>query len=258
MPDRIILTPFFIDQPLTGLEALHQPGWLVNRPHLPGGTPQTRLGFLYQPLAEQVAQTLHCGERPVSLAGDCCTSLGVLAGLQRAGVEPALIWLDAHGDFNTWETTPSGFLGGMPLAMLTGRGEQTIMQALGVRPLPESRVILSDARDLDPGEREALQASQVVHLPQAEQLLEVELPHNALWLHVDTDVLDAAEAPAQNYPVPGGPSVETLQRVFRHLSRSGQIAAISVSTWNPALDQDGSTREAWLALLGELIRFDEG
>ncbi len=253
MPDRSILTPYFIDKPLPELEALLQPGWVVNAPALPEGRPQKRLGALYQPLAEQVAQALQSKERPVSLAGDCCTSLGVLAGLQRAGIEPSLIWLDAHGDFNTWETTPSGFLGGMPLAMLTGRGEQTIMEALGARPMPESRVILSDARDLDPAEGEALRASQIQHLPRVEQLLEVSLPSGALWLHVDTDILDAAAGPAQNYPVSSGPSAETLHRVLRHLARSGQIVAISISAWNPVLDSDGRTREVWMALLGELM-----
>ncbi len=59
-------------------------------------------------------------------AGDCVASLGVAAGLQRAGIEPSVAWLDAHGDFNTWETTPSGFMGGMPLAVLAGLGDQSI------------------------------------------------------------------------------------------------------------------------------------
>src|SRR5512136_997268 len=98
------------------------------------------MSVLHQPLAEFTAQTVLHGDRPVSLAGDCCTPLGVLAGLQQAGLVPVLLWLDAHGDFNTWETTPSGFLGGMPLAMLVGRGDQTMAQAVGLRPLPESRV----------------------------------------------------------------------------------------------------------------------
>lgn len=252
MTNRFILTPYFIDQPMPGLEALIRPGWVVNNPVLPTGTPQARMSALYQPLAAQITDAIQRGERPVSIAGDCCTSLGVLAGLQRAGVEPTLIWFDAHGDFNTWETTPSGFLGGMPLAMLTGRGEQTIMHALGARPLPEQRVILTDGRDLDPGEREALHASQVIHLPRVTQLLESDLPPGPLWLHLDTDVLDAVEAPAMNYPVPGGPSSESLRRVFRHLASQAQIAVISLSSWNPDLDGDGSSREVWMSLLGEL------
>ncbi len=109
---------------------------------------------MYNPLAQLVTIVLKSGELPVSVAGDCCTSIGILAGLQQAGVDPTLIWFDAHGDFNTWETTPSGFLGGMPLAMLVGKGEQTIMEGVGTSVLPEEQVILSDGRDLDPGEDE--------------------------------------------------------------------------------------------------------
>lgn len=62
-------------------------------------------------------------------------------GLQRAGIDPNLIWFDAHGDFNTWETTSSGFPGGMPLAMIVGKGEQTMPEAVGLRDLPEGQVI---------------------------------------------------------------------------------------------------------------------
>ena len=104
-----------------GLEALACPSWRVNRPVLPEGDPRDRMAIVHEAIAAWVEETLKRGRRPVSIAGDCCTSIGVLAGLQRAGVHPTLIWFDAHGDFNTPETTPSGFLGGMPLAMITGR-----------------------------------------------------------------------------------------------------------------------------------------
>jgi arginase len=186
------------------------------------------------------------------VAGDCCTSLGVLAGLQRAGISPTLIWFDAHGDFNTWETTPSGFLGGMPLAMLVGRGEQTIVEGVGLKPLPEVQVILTDGRDLDPGERLALQSSEVTHLPGVEDLLDFPLPEGPLYVHFDTDIVDPSEAPAMNYPVAGGPSAETLRRVFRRLAESRQLAAVSLSAWNPALDGNGQSQSACMSLLKKL------
>ena len=178
-------------------------------------------------------RTARAGQRPVSIAGDCCATLGVLAGLQRAGVQPTLIWLDAHGDFNTWDTSPSGFLGGMPLAMLAGRGEQTMVRGLGLTPLAEERIILSDARDLDPGEKEAVAHSAVIHLPQVEQLLDYPLPDGPLYVHFDVDVVDVADVPAVSYPAPGGPSAATLQQVFHHLAQTGRITAVSLSTWNP-------------------------
>jgi len=250
--DCFLLTPYFLDQPLPGLRRLAGPAWEVIDPPLPEGTVQHRLSALYENLAEGVAAALRRGDRPVSLAGDCCSSLGVLAGLQRVGIEPFLIWFDAHGDFNTWETTPSGFLGGMPLAMLVGRGEQSIVASLGLAPLSEHRVLLTDGRDLDPGERTALESSQVQRLPDVADLLTCPLPEGPLWVHFDTDVVDAAESPAQNYPVTGGPSVEELREVFRCLARTGQVCAVSLSAWNPALPGTGVSAAASMSLLGEL------
>lgn len=208
---------------------------------------------IHRPLANVVEMAVKNGRRPVSIAGDCCATIPVLAGLQRGGVRPTLIWFDGHGDFNDWNTTPSGFLGGMPLAMLVGRGEQTLVVGNGLTPLPEAQVILTDARDLDPGEREAVEGSAVRHLPQVEMLLETPLPAGPLYVHFDCDVLDTAEAPAVSYPAPGGPSAATLRRVFRHLAASGQIAALSLTTWTPGLEGDGRTQTTVLELLKELL-----
>jgi arginase len=254
MVPRFILTPFFLDQPLSGLESLLDPEWIVNKPVLPDDKPQARMVDLYNPLAQLVTTVLKSGELPVSVAGDCCSSIGILAGLQQVGVDPTLIWFDAHGDYNTWETTPSGFLGGMPLAMLVGKGEQTIMEGVGNRVLPEDQVILSDGRDLDPGEHEALAGSKVVHLQKVQDLLEYQLPPGPIWVHFDTDVIDAGEAPAMNYPTPGGPGVKELKEVFTHLADTGQITAVSLSSWNPELDQDGSSQDVSMGLLMELIK----
>jgi arginase len=163
-----------------------------------------------------------------------------------------LIWFDAHGDFNTWETTPSGFLGGMPLAMLVGRGEQSIADSLGLAPLSESRVLLADGRDLDPGEKTALESSKVHQLPDIADLLTHPLPEGPIWVHFDTDMVDAAASPAQNYPVTGGPSVDELREAFRRLARTGQVCAVSLSAWNPALPGAGISAAVSMSLLGEL------
>lgn len=253
MVPRFILTPYFLDQPLPGLESLIDPDWVINKPALANTKPQARMVALYIPLAKLVSTALTSGELPVSVAGDCCSSIGVLGGLQQAGVEPTLIWFDAHGDFNTWETTPSGFLGGMPLAMLVGRGEQTIMEGVGNRVLPEDQVILSDARDLDPGEREAVAGSKLVHLQSVQEILDYQLPQGPLWVHFDMDVIDASETPAMNYPAPGGPSSQKLGEVFSYLGGCGQIVAISLSSWNPELDVEGRSQEISLDLMHKLI-----
>jgi arginase len=253
MQNRFILTPFFLDEPSPELESLAQPDWHVNRPILPKGGKQQRMSALHQPIAKSVTDVVLQGDRPVSIAGDCCTTLGVLAGLQQAGLNPILLWLDAHGDFNTWETTPSGFLGGMPLAILVGRDEQTMAQAVGLRPFPESRVILCDGRDLDPEEKQALAQSKVHHVVDARSLPGHPLLANPLYVHLDVDVINPDDAPAMSYRAAGGPSSADLQAVFQSLSQTRQIVAVSMTTWTPQLDGDGRSRAVCMELLGFLI-----
>jgi len=260
--DRIVVTPFFLDRPVPRLAALADDdwgdNWIVNRPALAlggrgGDETQARMSCLHRSLAEIVAETVARGRRPVSLCGDCCATIGVLAGLQRAGLDPTLIWFDAHGDFNTRETSPSGFLGGMPLAMLVGRGAQAMPRAVGLRPQSEDRVILSDARDLDPGERKALERSSVVHVADVARLRDMVPPEGPLYVHFDTDILTADEVPAQNYPVADGPSAELLGAVFERLAATGRVVAASLSSWNPDLDRDRASENTCLAVYRRLL-----
>jgi arginase len=253
MQNQMILTPFFLDESLADLESLAVSDWLINKPELLPGDKQQRMSIVHRQLADFTAESILTGNRPVSIAGDCCSSLGMMAGLQRTGCDPALIWFDAHGDFNTWETTPSGFLGGMPLAMLVGRGEQTMLTALELAPRAEDRVILTDARDLDPGEKQLIEEADVVHLPDVKSLLDTTLPDGPLYIHIDMDIINPADAPAMNYLAAGGPSAEELQTVMTHLRRTKKIAAVSVSTWNPKMDKDGQSRRVCMGLLDALI-----
>jgi arginase len=256
MGDRFVLSPYFLDQPLAGAR-LAQPGWHLNTPDLPGPGDSDlvgRMAVVGRGLADFVSDAVRAGERPVSVAGDCCTVIAVLAGLQRAGVDPFLVWLDAHGDFNTWETTPSGFLGGMPLAMIVGRGDQHLVDAVGLRTLSEHDVVLSDARDLDPGERTALEASTVLRLADV-SAIEAALPAGRpVHVHFDTDIVDAAEAPAMKYPVAGGPRSADVVRLGKALADSGRVTSVSMTLWNVDADADGTTERACLpafqALLG--------
>ncbi|MBP6789671.1 MAG: arginase family protein [Candidatus Promineofilum sp.] len=255
MSDRTILTPYFLDDPRPAIAGMAAPDWRVVSAELPPGERIDRMGRLYDALAAEVAAALAAGERPVSIAGDCCASIGVLAGLQRAGQQPTLLWLDAHGDFNTWDTTPSGFLGGMPLAMAVGLGQQTLLAETGLEPWPATRVVLVDGRDLDPGERANIVAAGIGYVPDIEALLEPgALPDGPLLVHFDTDIIDPSEAPAMNYPAPGGPSAETVRDVLRALAATDRVVAVSVSLWEPALDPEGQTQAvvqgAMNALLG--------
>ncbi len=254
MKNRFILSPCFLGELLPGLELLAKPAWFINKPPLPPGNKQTRMSAIYQPLADYVAEIITQGDRPVSIAGDCCSTIGVLAGLQQAGIDATLIWFDAHGDFNTWETTPGGFLGGMPLAMLVGRGDQTIVNAVGGSAICEDKVILTDGRDLDQKERELLKESAVFHVNKPEKLIDHGLPDGPLYIHLDTDIINPDDAPAMNYPASGGPSASILRDIFHAIAQTGQMIAVSMSSWNPDLDKDGRSRKVCMALLEILVQ----
>ena len=102
MKSKFILTPYFLDEERPGLAALADTDWIRNAPEMPAGEQIRRLSTIYNPLAASVARAIKSGARPISIINDCCANLGMLTGLQRAGVNPTLIWFDAHGDFNTW------------------------------------------------------------------------------------------------------------------------------------------------------------
>jgi arginase len=253
MQDEVIVTPYSLEAPVDALAELVPPGGHLNRPPLVPGGRMATISQLHRPLADRVARAVSRGRRPVSISGDCCTPIAVMAGLQRAGLEPALIWLDAHGDFNTDQTSPSGFIGGMPLAMLTGRGDATLTAAVGLTPLADDRVVLTDARDLDPGERELLRDAAVTVVADVRRLEARLPPDRPLCVHLDTDIVDAGEAPAMLYPVPGGPSLAIMRDVLGALAATGRVQAVSMTTWVPDLDTDGRSRKACTRMLDALL-----
>lgn len=220
--------PFYMGDEIRDLE-LPTP-YVLHRPALRDGVPQGRMAVIN----EMVARIVSGEQMPVVYCGDCVVILGVTAGLQRRGCEPVVVFYDAHGDFNTWETTPSGFIGGMPLAMLTGRGEQTIADGCSLRAVPDGDVVLVGARDLDPGERVLLDDSGVL-TTSVDDVAGLVSGDRDLYVHIDVDVVDPAEMPAVNYPAPRGPSVDAVARSVAELAETGRVVAFSVSTWNPAL-----------------------
>jgi arginase len=242
--DRRILSPRFIGREAGAATQLSQPGDEVITAGPGPGDETDSVSPIHRALADAVTASVKGGKRPVCIVGDCCQTIGVMAGLTRAGLMPSLVWLDSHGDFNTWETTPSGFLGGMPLAMLTGRGDQRMMQAVELAPLADDRVLLSDGRDLDPGERELVTASGIRHMEKVIGVPYV-LPEGMIHLHIDTDILDARLAPAFLYAVQGGPSPEGLAAVLEGIMATGRVAAISICAgWDPARDEGQATEAA--------------
>lgn len=221
------------------------------------------LGRLYALLAARVATLASSGCRPVSLAGDCLSSLGMLAGLQQAGQPPdRVVWLDAHGDFHTWSTTQTQYIGGMPLAMFVGRVDHGLdprsqaalacLATIGVQAYPQRQIVLADARDLDQGEREALLSSRIVRCPLAEVLGHLR-PQERIYLHWDTDVIDdPARMPALKYHVQRGPSAADMLEFFQAL-RPYNVVAVSVSAWHAQQDGDNQTARACLEILNTLL-----
>lgn len=224
----MIFVPYFIGSRTRDAARL-APAEVVE-PALPETSAQARLGVLYAELARRVAAQPDARVQ----VGDCVASLGVMAGLQARGLDPAIVWFDAHGDFNTWETTPSGFLGGMPLAMLAGLGEQTIMEAVGARPLAGGRILLVGARDLDTGEDTNLEGAGVRQVD-VEDLTADALPEGTLYLHLDCDVVAIEEMPAVNYPAAGGPGAAAVREAVEKVLASGRVAAFSFTGPDPNL-----------------------
>ncbi|HEY9104784.1 arginase family protein [Chitinimonas sp.] len=269
---RRLLSPYLMGQRRNGLARvaqLDQHAWELvalddaTAERITDKSEQMRsMGRIYARLAERVCDAAAAGQRPLSIAGDCVSTLGVLAGLQQAGRQPQrILWLDAHGDFHTWGTTQTQYLGGMPLAMLVGRSDRrrharddihALRATVGVRPYPEAQLVLSDARDLDPGEDEALAQSAIVRCDLDEVLTHLS-PHESLYVHFDTDVLDARqEMPALKYHVPHGPSLADMATLFTQL-RNYPLVAVSVSAWHADQDKDDQAARACLNLLQVLL-----
>lgn len=204
---------------VTRLELVDGPGW---SPLLP----------LYESVATAVAAVIEGGGRPTVVSGDCTVALGTVAGLQRAGHDPGIVWFDAHGDLHTMQSSTSGFLGGMPLRILVGHGLE-LVAPLGLHAVPEERVVLVDARDLDPAEREYLRQARMRHLALAD-LTPRSTPEGPLYVHLDLDIVDPVELPRVRYPAPGGPSLAAVVEAARMLVRTGRVVGLGIAcTWSP-------------------------
>jgi arginase len=228
----VIGVPWHLDEYLPGLDVPLAADAVV-RPDLPPGDAWDRLAALYSPVADAVAGMTGPGTRPVVVSGDCPTALGTMAGLQRAGVDAGIVWLDAHGDLQTLETTTSGYLGGLPLRLLAGYRPELIAGRLGLRAVPEDRITLAGARDLDPPEVAYLAGAQI-RQARVEELDAGNLPAGPLYLHVDLDVVDSAQLPGLRYPAPGGPGPAQVADALRAVLGTGRVAAVGIAcTWYP-------------------------
>jgi arginase len=216
------------------------------------GAVPIRMTVLHRAVADAVAGA----PRPLLLSGDCPTGLAVAAGLQRRHHEIAVVWLDAHGDFNTPAITISGYLGGMPLAMLTGRAPELFADPLGLRPVPEHNIVLAGARDLDAAERDALAASQVRRIPATAGAFRAALSglsHLPVYLHVDVDIMDSTEQEGLRFPAGPGPLLGDIEECLTAIAASADVVAATLAcAWLPGQVSRPPAREAIARLAGAL------
>ncbi|HEX7184097.1 MAG TPA: arginase family protein [Thermoanaerobaculia bacterium] len=204
---------------------------------------------IHRRVAEAAAAARAQGRFPLVLTGNCNTALGIVAGL---GPEPtAVVWLDAHGDFNTPDTSLSGFFDGMAVSALTGGAWRGVTGTLpGFHPVAERNVVLIGVRDLDPEERRRLEASEAVWVhPDVLRekgvegalggpLDEISWREPRAYLHVDLDVLDPEEAKINVFSVPGGLTVDEVIQTAGAVGRRFEIAAATLSAYDPDHDSE--------------------
>lgn len=167
---------------------------------------------------------LSSGGYPVLLASDCTIAMGTLPALAAVRPDAWVLWVDAHGDFNSPDTTLSGFLGGMCLAGACGVWET----GLGTGPEP-SQIVICGARDLDPDERNLLDVSAVAVLDPADAV--ARLRGRPVFIHLDLDVLDPSVLPGASFPVAEGMEEEELAALLRDLMTEADVIGCEITAF---------------------------
>jgi len=221
-------------------------------------------------LANVVTDTVQSGEFPLVLGGDHSIALGSIAGVTRVHKNVGVIWIDAHADFNTYETTPSGNIHGMILAASAGIGESRLTNIGGWSPKVNTQnIVIVGARDLDPAEQVRLRdhAIRVFTMSDIDQKGISEVMRQAisiagqsndgLHLSLDMDALDPKEAPGVGTPVKGGLTYREAHLAMEMIADSKQLVAMDVVEVNPILDRENATAqlavELVLSALGKKI-----
>jgi arginase len=225
-------------------DAVNVPGWAPD----PDPRAKNRAAIVaYLPrLAEHVAGGLAAAgpdARLLALGGDCTTHAGATAGLRRArpGIRLGLVWFDAHGDFNTPDTTPSGNVWGMPFAMLCGRGDADLLGACAAPSVREEDAALAGGQVLDEMESRTLAVSSVAHFGAG--MLATDAGRAALgawaavvaarvdgwYLAFDLDAIDAAEGLALAMPETGGLSLDAAEAAVRAIAATGPVAGFGAT-----------------------------
>ncbi|WP_111733765.1 arginase [Roseovarius amoyensis] len=259
---------------LTGLG--HTPRDAGNLSPRPGSTPAALPAHIHAP-AETIGWTEALMDAavaaldeglPIFLGGDHSLSLGTVAGAARhaagCGRRQFVLWLDAHSDFHTPQSTASGNLHGTPLGYVTGRagfyGFPTV-----THPVAEQDICILGLRSVDRPEREALQQSAIRHVdmrmideggiarPLAAFLDDVARAGGALHVSLDVDFLDPSFAPAVDTTVPGGATIREAHLVMEMICDSGLMTSLDLVELNPFLDDRGRTAQVMVDLAASAL-----
>ena len=219
---------------------------------------------LYRQLAERVAEARENDKFPLVLSGNCGATLGVIAGAKRLGV----IWFDAHGDFNTPETTASGFLDGMGLAIAAGICWKHLASSIpNFSPLSGRNILHVGGRDFDAEERKLFEQAEAIVVdaaainqtdvrralssPIRNLLQTVETIH----LHIDLDVHNPKEAPANEYVTEeGGLSVKQVVEAVEFIKEDLAISSATIAAYDPRCDPQSKTLEVGFNLMRKILQ----
>ncbi|MEZ4569414.1 MAG: arginase family protein [Thermomicrobiales bacterium] len=225
-------------------------------------SPTANLGIIGGEIADAVANGIREGRGTVMVGGDCAHITGVLGGWQDVHGPTArigLVWFDAHGDFNTSRTSLSGMLGGMPVAVAAGLDFPEWREASHLpAPIPTDRILMVDVRNLDPAEEQLVRATSIRIAAPAqgfpgddleEAVADLASRCDYLYLHIDSDILDARFVPNHGTQEPDGPNIEQVIQAIDTVMATGKVVALALVSVSGEGDGAETTRESAAALL---------
>ncbi|WP_394236902.1 arginase [Niallia oryzisoli] len=217
-------------------------------------------------LAKAVSKIIEEGSFPLVLGGDHSIAIGTLSGVSKHYKNLGVIWFDAHGDLNTAETSPTGNIHGMPLAVSIGLGHELLTNMMGYSPkVKPEHIVIIGARSLDEGERALIKEKgiKVYTMHELDRLgmtkvMEETIDYlkektDGVHLSLDLDGLDPADAPGVGTPVTGGVSYRESHLAMEMLAESGIITSAEFVEVNPILDEKNKTAAAAVKLMGSLF-----
>ena len=218
-------------------------------------------------LSELVGRSITTGNMPIVLGGDHSIAVGTVLGTQNILKNIGIIWIDAHGDFNTEKTTLSGNLHGMSLAACTGTGalEMTGFKNPGIDYVSPEKVVLIGVRSLDPEESILLKKSGVTVFTMSDidmfgmntimkkALKIVESGTEAFHLSFDMDVMSPSEAPGVGTPVKGGLTYREAHLAAEMISDTKKLRSVEFVEVNPIMDNMNQTGELAVSLICSVL-----